>query len=308
VGSPVVSIVVVNYNGASVLERFLESVRSCDYAALEVLVVDNASTDDSVARLEAMEDVTVVASPSNLGFGRGCNLGVAQAHGELLLFANPDIQLYPDAISVMVDDLLGTLGAAVVCATLIEPGMRHDRERRVEEVASMAAAAMLVERAHFEYIGGFDPEIFLYSEDTDLCFRTWLVGRRVLKAWNAVAVHELAGSGGGERFSAEQIKNGLYIYLKLRAWPAVVRYSCRMAVKTVVRGLRLRDPGVLGAWWSNLRRLRSTLAKRRAIRDAAAPADRAMLERLGAEHSYWERRSWRTRALRGLRRRPTRSP
>lgn len=195
--SPTVSIVVVNYNGASILEHFLQSVRSCDYAALEILVVDNASIDDSVARLEPMEDVVVVASPSNLGFGRGCNLGAEQARGDLLLFANPDVELYPDAISVMVDDLLETPGAAVVCATLIEPGMQHDRERRVEDVASMAAAAMLVERAHFERIGGFDPEIFLYSEDTDLCFRTWLVGRRVLKAWNAVAVHELAGSGGG---------------------------------------------------------------------------------------------------------------
>jgi GT2 family glycosyltransferase len=301
----VVSIVVVNYNGASILERFLECVRSCDYQALEILVVDNASADDSLARLQPMQDVVVVASQSNLGFGRGCNLGAAQARGELLLFANPDVQLYPDAISVMVDDLLGTPGAAVVCATLIEPGMHHDRERRVQDVASMAAAAMLVERSHFERIGGFDPEIFLYSEDTDLCFRTWLVGRRVLKAWNAVAVHELAGSGGGERFSAEQIKNGLYIHLKSRAWPAVVRYGGRMAVKTVVRGVRLRDPAVLGAWWSNLRRLRSTLAKRRAIRGAAAPADKAMLERLGAEHAYWERRSWRTRALRGVRRRLT---
>jgi GT2 family glycosyltransferase len=301
----VVSIVVVNYNGASILERFLDSVRSCDYPALEILVVDNASADDSVARVEAMEDVVVVVSPSNLGFGRGCNLGAERAHGELLLFANPDVQLYPDAISVMVDDLLGTPGAAVVCATLIKPGARHERERRVEEVASMAAAAMLVERAHFERIGGFDPEIFLYSEDTDLCFRTWLVGRRVLKAWNAVAVHDVAGSGGGERFSAEQIKNGLYIHLKLRAWPAVMRYSGRMAIKTVVRGARLRDPAMLGAWWSNLRTLRSTLAKRRAIRGAASPADRVLLERLGAEHAYWERRSWRKRALEGLRRRLT---
>jgi GT2 family glycosyltransferase len=301
----VVSIVVVNYNGASIIERFLESARSSDYAALEMLVVDNASTDDSVARLEAMEDVVVVASPSNLGFGRGCNLGAAQARGELLLFANPDVQLYPDAVSVMVDDLLKTPNAAVVCATLIEPGVQHGRERRVEDVASMAAAAMLVERAHFERIGGFDPEIFLYSEDTDLCFRTWLVGRRVLKAWNAMAVHELAGSGGGERFSAEQIKNGLYVHIKLRAWPAIVGYSCRMAVKTVVRGLRLRDPAVLGAWWSNLRRLPATLAKRRAIRDAAVPADKALLERLGAEHAYWERRSWRNRVLKGARRRLT---
>ena len=165
----------------------------------------------------------LVASAENLGFGRGCNLGARHARGDLLLFANPDLAVEPDTIGALVRGLGDTPGAAVACATLLEPGYdSHVKEARVEEVAAMAAALMLVDARHFAAIGGFDPWMFLYWEDTELCYRTWLAGRKVLKVWDAVAAHDLGGTGGGHRFSAEQIKNGLYAHLKTRAWRAVV--------------------------------------------------------------------------------------
>ncbi len=293
---PLVSIVAVNYNGAELVEPFLRGVSSSDYEPLELIVVDNASSDGSAEAFAAHPEVRLVRSHENLGFGRGCNLGAGTARGELLLFMNPDVTLQPDTISVLVADQRANPDAAVVFASLLVSGFEHRRTRRVEDVASMAAATMLVERAHFERIGGFDPWIFLYSEDDDFCFRTWLSGRRVLKAWDAVAEHTVGGAGGGHRWSGEQIKNGLYVYLKLRAWPAVLRYAGRMAAKTVIRGVTLREPDVLAAWVVNARELRSTLAKRREIRGAADAADRARLERLGAENAYWARRAWRRKA------------
>jgi GT2 family glycosyltransferase len=301
--TPLVSLIAINRDGADLVERFLASVRRSDYARLEVIVVDNASSDNSVALFAAGERVTVVESPENLGYGRGCNLGAEHAHGELLLFMNPDVDLHTDTISILVRDLLENLGAAIVCATTLDPGKQHERQRRVEDVAAMNATTILVERAHFERLDGFDPWIFLYSEDTDLCYRTWLLGRRVLKSWDAVAEHDVGGAGGGRRWSAEQIKNGLYVHLKLRAWPATARYGARMLAKTIVRGVRLRDPAILNAWIINVRELPQTLAKRRATRGAATPADRDRLERLGAEHAYWARRSWREEARRAARRR-----
>jgi GT2 family glycosyltransferase len=241
--------------------------------------------------------VRLIRSAENLGFGRACNLGAEHAQGALLLFVNPDVELLADTVSVLVADLRATPGAAVVAATLLEPGATdHLRERRVEDVAAMAGAVLLVDGAHFAALGGFDPAIFLYWEDTDLCYRTWLAGRRVLKAWDAVAIHALGGSAGGRDFSAEQIRNGLYVHLKARGWPATMRFAGRMAIKTAVRGVRHRDAAVLGAWTDNARRARRTLAARRAVRGAAAPEDRARLERLGAEHAYWQRRSWRAGA------------
>jgi O-antigen biosynthesis protein len=301
--TPLVSIIAINHNGHDQVERFLTGVRASTYPALELIVVDNASTDTSPEAFAACEELRLVRSEENLGYGRGCNLGAEHARGRLLLFMNPDVSLHEDTISVLVGDLLRTPGVAVACATMLEHGYGHERQQRVEDVAAMAATTMLVDREHFKRLGGFDPWIFLYSEDTDLCYRTWLAGRRVVKSWDAVAEHDVGGTGGGHRWSGEQIKNGLYVHLKLRAWPATIRYAARMVAKTVVRGLRLRDFSVLGAWAVNLRELPRTLAKRRALRGAATPADRALLERLGAEHAYWARRSWRTAIAQRLSRR-----
>jgi GT2 family glycosyltransferase len=300
---PLVSIVAINYNGEALVDRYLAGVRASDYAPLELIVVDNASADESAARFSEHEDAQVIRSPENLGYGRACNLGAEHAKGELLLFMNPDVDLHRDTISVLVREFLETPGASIVCTTMIEEGHVHERRRYAEDVASMEAAAMLVERAHFERLGGFDPWIFLYHEDNDLCYRTWLAGRRVIKAWDAVADHDVGGTGGGLGFSGEQIKNGLYVHLKLRGWPATARFAARMAAKTLLRGIRLRDPAVLDAWLLNARELRGTLAKRRALRGAADPADLTRLERLGAEHAYWARRSWRVQLRLGLERR-----
>jgi GT2 family glycosyltransferase len=300
---PLVSIVAVNYNGASHVERYMQGVRGTDYEPLEVIVVDNASSDESATRFATYPDVQVLRSTENLGYGRACNLGAERAGGELLLFMNPDVDLQSDTISVLVREWASTPDASVICTTMIEEGHHHERRVYAENVASMEAAAMLVERSHFERLGGFDPWIFLYHEDNDLCYRTWLVGRRVLKAWDAVADHDVGGTGGGHRWSGEQIKNGLYVHLKLRGWPATARYAARMGAKTIVRGLRLRDQAVLDAWRVNARELPSTLAKRRAIRGVATPADLARLERLGAEHAYWARRSWRVQIRLSLQRR-----
>jgi N-acetylglucosaminyl-diphospho-decaprenol L-rhamnosyltransferase len=301
--TPLVSLIAINRNGTTLVDRFLTGVRGSDYAPLEVIVVDNASSDDSAALFAAGEEVTVVESPENLGYGRGCNLGAEHARGELLLFMNPDVDLHSDTISILVRDLLENPDAAIVCATTLDPGKQHERQRYVEDVAAMNATTILVERAHFERLGGFDPWIFLYSEDTDLCYRTWLLGRRVLKSWDAVAEHDVGGAGGGHRWSAEQVKNGLYVHLKLRAWRATARYGARMLAKTIVRGVRLRDPAILNAWIINARELPQTLAKRRSTRGAATQADRDRLERLGAEHDYWARRSWREGARRAAQRR-----
>ena len=296
-----VSVIAVNHNGAEVIEAFLASLEASEHPLAEVIVVDCASTDDSLERIRRGAWAATVVEAPNLGFGRGCNLGAERARGELLLFANPDVVLHPDTVSTLVRDLKSTPGAAVVCPTLLEPSHpTHVREARVEEVASMAFAVALVDRAHFQAIGGFDPAIFLYWEDTDFCYRTWLAGRKVLKAWDAVAEHELGGSAGGSSFAGEQIKNGLRVHVKLRSWPATARFAGRMAVKTVVHGVGARDPAVLRAWVEAARGLRRSLAARRRELGRATAADRARLWELCRAHDYWQRRAVRARiAARG---------
>jgi N-acetylglucosaminyl-diphospho-decaprenol L-rhamnosyltransferase len=306
--TPLVSIVAVNYNGLELLDAFLESVATSDYAPVEVIVVDNASHDESVSFLHERGGVEVLVSPENIGFGRGCNLGARHARGELLLFMNVDIVLLPDTVRTLVRNLLDDPAIAISCATLIDPDVseRH-REPRVHDVAAMAAATMLVEREHFDALGGFDPSIFLYFEDTDLCYRTWLAGRRVVIDKDALAIHERGGTGGGHSHSAQQIQNGLYVHLKSRSWRATMRFASRMVVKTVVRGVGRGDVSVVSAWTRNARDFPRTMSKRRATLGAASSADRAKLERLGIEHLYWTRRNWKEQAGKSARRRIARS-
>ncbi len=300
---PLVSVIVVTYESGELLDVLLAGLRGSDYPSIEILVVDNASLDGGPAALRDEVDVELIESPENLGYGRACNLGAARAKGETLLFLNPDVALRHDTISLLVRDLLGDDGAAIVCASTSEPGVPEERLRLVREVASMNAAAMLVDRKEFERLEGFDPWIFLYWEDGDLCYRAVLAGRRVLRSFEAVADHVGGGSGGGQRWSAEQIKNGLYVHLKLRRWTATALFAGRMAAKTVIRGAVRRDRSVLAGWVVNARELPRTLSKRRALRGGASVEDRARLERLGAEHAYWSRYWWRRGVLRGLRQR-----
>ncbi len=298
-----VSVIAVNFNGLAVLAPFVESVWSGVAVPLELVVVDNGSTDGSVAWLAAQERVELLLAPRNLGFGGGCDAGARGARGDLLLFANPDVLFHPDMLLALVGNLVAHPEIAVSFPKMVEGDAEHVVEPKLEDVATMAGAVMLVERQHFERLGGFDERMFLYWEDTDFCWRTRLAGRRVVHDWQAVAVHDPHGTGGGPRWSAEQIKNGLLAHLKARARPAVAGFAARMAVKTLVRGLRFRDPRVAVAWWVTLRRLRPVLRERRRLRGAAGTALCAELERLCAENDHWRRRHYRHQVRQAARRR-----
>ena len=297
-----VSVVVVNYNGEAVLGPLLDSLARSEYRPAEIVVVDNESADGSIDLLRSRTRRLIPAG-ANLGFGPACNVGAAHAKHDLILFCNADIEVWPDTLGILVDHIEQTPQAGIVAPTLLEGDYQHhEREDRVEDVAAMAFAAALVTREAYDAVGGFDPSLFVYWDETDFCYRVILSGRRMLKDWNAVAEHELHGSGGGSRFAGMQIANGLYVHLKLRSWSACLRFGLRMAVKSVLVTARRRDAAALRAWTVNACSLRSTLAKQRKERGGASPEDRRRLDELGAAHDYWQRQSWSRAALRrGLR-------
>jgi GT2 family glycosyltransferase len=299
-----ISVVVVNYRSADEVEGFVASLATSDLTPHEVIVVDNASGDDSVQRLGGRDDLRLVASSVNTGFGGGCNLGAATATGDLIFLANPDVRLRSGTLTALLRALRDDPQLAIACPDLLgAPDPAYVGRRYDEPVASMAGAAMLIDAAAFAAQGGFDDHIFLYSEDADLCYRMWLSGRGVAKVWDAIGDHVAHGAGGGRQWSHEQIKNGLYVFLKLRNRRSIVRHAGRMAVKTVVRGLRARDARVLAAWSTNARDLPTTLRKRRVVRGAARPEDRRRLDELCLEHDHWVRTHYRRELLAAIRRR-----
>jgi GT2 family glycosyltransferase/SAM-dependent methyltransferase len=301
IGDPLVSLIVVTYNSAELLPAFFAALATTTYARYEVLVVDNASHDGTPDLLtQRYPQARLLPNAENLGFGRACNQGARAARGDLLVFLNPDVIVTPDWLAILVRRAAEHPDAAIICPTTLYPGQPPAPAAAVEEVAAVPGCAMLMPRAAWQDLGGFDERIFLYWEDTELCWRAWLLGRRVLNDLEAIVYHERGGSGGGQRWDAEQTKNGLYTYLKLMRWRRTLPFAALLAAKTLAKLALRRQPGLLEAWRWNWRRLGETLARRRELRREGR-GDPAALERLVQVHTR------RMRHARAMRRRPPRA-
>jgi GT2 family glycosyltransferase len=161
------------------------------------------------------------------------------------------------------------------------------------ETASVSGAALMIRRSAWDALGGFDQQIFLYWEDTDLCWRAWLSGMRVLYIPSALIYHERGGSGGGRAWSGEAAKHGLYVHLKLMRWRRAVPYLLRQIPASCLRVLRGQS-GAFAIWWWNILNLRKTLAQRRTYL-RQRQIDPAYLERLITIHDRTLRkRRWYT--------------
>jgi N-acetylglucosaminyl-diphospho-decaprenol L-rhamnosyltransferase len=289
--APLVSLIVVTYNSAPLLSDFFAALATTAYAPYEVLVVDNASQDGTPQLVAADHPAArLIANCENVGFGRACNQGARAARGELLVFLNPDVFVTPEWLAILVRRVAAHPDAAIICPTTLYPDQPAPiATAPVEESAAVPGCAMLMPRATWQELGGFDEQIFLYWDDTELCWRAWLLGRLVLADLEALVYHQRGGSGGGgQRWDTEQIKNGLYTYLKLMRWRRTIPFAALLAGKTFAKLVLRRQPGMLAAWRWNWRHLGQTLAARREIRRARR-GDPAALERRIAAHERRQR-------------------
>lgn len=241
----ITAVVVSHYSAATLgdcLARLLASA-----AVAQVVVVDNASADDSVAIAHACaaadRRVTVIANRDNPGFGCACNQGVAQANSPWLAMVNPDCLLAADdlermrklaqqhpQVGVLGADLVDSNGARDSAARRREPTLRRlfgglgrrqsvaiepDEGQLLQRVDAVSGALMLVPRALYEQLGGFDPGYRLHAEDLDLCRRARDAGAQVAVA-NTVRVLHLRGVSSQRRpiWVEWQKHRGLWRYLR----------------------------------------------------------------------------------------------
>ena len=188
--------VVVTYNGAPWLKKCLDSLSNSDHP-VNIVVVDNASTDESAAIARSVEGVELIQQRENLGFGRANNVGIAYAldngAGHVFLL-NQDAEVEQNAISELIR-FMGDHGDAGVASpvhlngsgTLLDSNfLLHYLAPQAPQfvydaysgdlagsyrVSSANAAAWLVSRQCLENVGGFDPLFFMYGEDDDFCVR-----------------------------------------------------------------------------------------------------------------------------------------
>lgn len=225
---PVVSILVVSYNTRAMTLDCLRSVIDQTTVPYELIVLDNASADGSAAAIaEAWPEMTVIASPDNLGFARGNNVAAQRARGRYILLLNPDTLVLEQAVdrivafaertpqariwggrtlsgdgslnptSVFGDQTLWSLfcrasGLALAFprSTLFNPELYGDWQRDDErDVDVVMGCFFLIRRDLWEELGGLDPTFVMYGEEADLCRRARARGAQPRMTPEATIVH-----------------------------------------------------------------------------------------------------------------------
>ena len=208
---PVAKIIILNWNGADHLRRFLPSVVAAAPAGVEVIVADNGSTDDSLAALAAgFPSVTVLRMDRNYGFAGGYNRALEYIEADYYLLLNSDVETPEGWLAPILDCLDRNPDVAVAAPKLIScadrtefeyagaaggfidylgypsagahPALRgegpgqYDDER---DVFWVSGAAFCCRADVFRALGGFDGDFFAHMEEIDLCWRMQLAGYRV---------------------------------------------------------------------------------------------------------------------------------
>ena len=215
---PLVSVVVVNYNGRQFLEDCFRSLTQQVYNNYEIILVDNGSKDDSISFMtEHYPDVRIVQLSSNIGFAGGTNAGIKEARGEYILTLNNDTivdsHLLDEIVRPMqLDGHVGMCGAKMLfpdgrinstAICISRSGAAWDRGMGepdkgqydvAEEVFGACAGAALYRKTMLDVIGLFDEDFFLYMEDVDLAFRAQLSGWKCIYVPTARVIHVHGGT------------------------------------------------------------------------------------------------------------------
>jgi N-acetylglucosaminyl-diphospho-decaprenol L-rhamnosyltransferase len=265
-----VDIVIVNWNSKRLLRESLAALDQSTIAGqLNVIVVDNASADGSADALVAERaQLDIVRNTENRGFAAACNQGAKKGRAPLLLFVNPDVRVRPDTVAAAVRYLddpghsgVGVLGVQLTdadghvqrcCArtptavtlllqtlfldrlvpALVPPHFLtewdHADTRRVDQVMG---AFLMIRRALFEELRGFDERFFLYYEDVDLCLAARQAGSEVVHYAGAQASH----MGGGSTVSVKDRR----LYHHARSRVAYVAKRHGRGTATLLTGLIL---------------------------------------------------------------------
>jgi len=260
---PLVSVAILNYNGRDFVDRCLNSVINTDYPSFEVVFVDNASTDGSLEFIREKFGrglrLKIIANDRNYGFAEGNNIGFRNAKGNYIVFLNMDTEVEPnwltELVKVMESDQ--TIGAAQsklllmrarrkidTCGHMLTPfgftferGSGEDDNGQYDYVAEIfgsKGASMIVKRSVLNEVGIFDPDYFTLVEETDLCWRIWLRGYRVVFVPKSIVYHAVARA----RLSARGWRGVELFYWHRNQLVTLLK---NMELKNLVKVLTLRS-------------------------------------------------------------------
>jgi GT2 family glycosyltransferase len=295
-----VTAVILAYGAEPYLPEAVSAVLASTGVRLDMLVVDNGCTSDSVSRIKDLPGVRVLTPAENTGYAGGCALGAAEATGEILAFVNSDAIVAPDALARLAavaaepgvglamgsirladsPELMNTAGNPLHYTGLVwagglgQPATKY-AERRA--VPAGSGCCFAIRRALWEELGGFAVEYFAYHEDAELSLRLWRRGLSVQYVPDAVVRHHY-------EFSRNQLK--YYLIERNRLAMLLTAYQVRslvvLAPMLLLTEAAMLTAAVLGGWlrpklrgygwlWRNrrwVRTRRALLSAERTVSDA----------------------------------------
>ena len=246
-----ISIIVVNWNGRKLLQDCLGSLAAQDYPDLEIIFVDNGSTDASIQFVRTtFPKVRIIELSTNEGFAGGNSQGLKLASGEFIALVNNDARVEVHWLSSLVQPMLKDPTVGICASKLLfadsaqinsaadglttgaigfNRGLAENAGafRKPEFVFGACGAAVLYRRSMLDEIGFLDEDFFLYDEDTDLNFRAQLAGWKCVYVPSAVAYHK--GNATAGRLSDTHVyyhtRNLEFVWIKNMPLGLMLRFA-----------------------------------------------------------------------------------
>ena len=294
-----ISVVIVGWNAKHYLELCLESLAAAPpRRSMEVLVVDNASTDGSAEMIEARFPwVKLIKSTENLGFSKGNNLAIRQCQGRYIALVNPDVIVFPGCLDALADFLdenpkVGNVGPRVFNPDMSQQSTcrrfptlwnnfcsaaglatKFTKSRifagehmwffahdRTLAVDVIVGCFSMIRRETFDVVGLLDENLFMYGDDVDWCRRCWNAGWQVVFYPGARAIHDRGKITAPYpvRFAVAQQKSVLYYWTKHHSFFGVLGIRSIMLFHHLMR----YTIAVLSGLTGSERRARSEVRKK----------------------------------------------
>lgn len=223
---PSVSIVILNWNGLSYLQKFLPSVCASTYPNLKIIVGDNASTDISIAFIQSnYPHIQIISNDKNYGFAGGYNKVLDQIESDYFVLLNSDVEVQPDWIQPVIELMESDIQVAAAQPKILSHKHKNQFEyagaaggyldlfgypfcrgrifdsvetdngqyNDIKEIFWASGAALFIKREKWIEVGGLDDDFFAHMEEIDLCWRLKNKGYKVMYCPDSTVYHV----GGG---------------------------------------------------------------------------------------------------------------
>lgn len=317
VKQPLISIIIVNWNGKKWLQRCFSSLKRQTYKRFEVVFVDNGSSDESVAFARKLfPKVKIVQNKSNHGFAKANNSGYTYAKGEYILLLNNDTIMAPTALEKFIEGFRTIPNAGSIQSKLIMMyekkkldicgsywtdssllyhfGMSQPEHKKIynspKAFFTNKGASMMIKREVIHKLGLFDDDFWSYYEETDLCSRMWLAGYECWYYPKAIVWHAVGGTATtfpNSFIQFHNFKNKLLSFLKnfevgtlLKVLPIFLLVNIVLSFFWLFSGKIAHFFSLYKAIFWNVQNLPRTLHKRRKIQKVRKTSDAVIFSKV----------------------------